>query len=251
MINPAEMANIAKAEASLWWFRGMREISFALLDPIIKSSPVRRVLEGGCGTGHFAAALRDRYGVQVVAVDLEPEAMRYCRLLGAPSPTQASIVSLPFRDEAFDLVVSMDVLPHFAAGQDEAPFAELLRVLRPQGFLMLRAAALRIFRSRHSEYVWERQRFTKARLQQLAAAHPVRILRLTYANFLLTPVAFLKFRVYEPLARRPPSSGVEPPPAPLNRLLYLPLAIEKLWISRGLGFPWGQSLFLLGQKTSR
>lgn len=248
MINPSEMANIAKAEESLWWFRGMRGISFALLDPVMARGPMGRVLEAGCGTGHFAAALQHRYGVEVFAVDLESEAMRYCLERRAPHPTQASIVSLPFPDGAFDLVASMDVLPHFLPGEEQAPFAELVRVLRPQGFLLLRAAALKLFRSRHSEYVWERQRFTRGRLENLARGHGLRIVRLTYANFLLTPVAFLKFRVYEPLTRQPPASGVQPVAAPLDRLLYLPLALEKFWLSQGLNFPWGQSLFLLAQK---
>ena len=249
MINPGEMANIAKAEQSLWWFRGMREISFALLDRVAGAWGAGRVLEAGCGTGYFAGALEQRYAARVVAVDLENEAMRYCRERGAPRPVQASIASLPFPDGTFDVVVSMDVLPHFPPGEEQAPFAELVRVLRRSGFLMLRVSALRIFHSRHSEYVWERQRFTRRRLQELARPHRLRILRLTYANFLLTPVAFLKFRVYEPLTRQAPSSGVHPVGAPLDRLLYLPLALEKLWISKGLSFPWGQSLFLLAQKT--
>ena len=246
MMNPSELANIAQAEESLWWFRGMRAISYALLDPLMDR--VGLVLEAGCGTGYFAAALQRRYRARVVAVDIETAALRYCRERGAPNPTRASISHLPFPDAAFDLVASMDVLVHFPRCDEKTPFAELVRVLRPQGFLLLRVAALPLFRSRHSQYVWEQQRFTRGGLEKLAAAHPLRILRLTYANFLLTPVSFLKFRLYEPLARRPPASGIRPVPQPLDRLLYLPLALEKLWISRGLNFPWGQSLFLLAQK---
>ncbi len=248
MINPAEMANIARAEESLWWFRGMREITFALLDPLVANGGMRRILEAGCGTGFFAAALQQRYGMPVCAVDLESEAIRWCRERRAPDPVQASIVSLPFGDGAFDLVASMDVLPHFAPGEEGVPFGELVRVLRPPGFLVLRVAALRVFRSRHSQYVWERQRFSRGRLEQLARSHNLRILRLTYANFLLSPVAFLKFRVWEPLTRQAPASGVQPVPAGLDRLLYLPLALEKIWLRQGFGFPWGQSLFLLAQK---
>lgn len=250
MINPREMANIARAEESLWWFRGMRAISFALLDPLLAPGGARRVLEAGCGTGHFASALQQRYGAAVVAVDLENEAIRYCRERGAPHPTQASIAALPFPDAAFDLVASMDVLVHFAPGEERGPFAELVRVLRPQGLLLLRVSALRVFHSRHSQFTWERQRFTRPRLAELARAHHLKILRLTYANFLLTPVAFLKFRIWEPLTRQPPASGVQPVPALLDRLLYLPLAAERFWISRGRGFPWGQSLFLLAKKSS-
>ena len=249
MINPLEMANIASAEEALWWFRGMREISFALLDPVMEPGGVKRILEAGCGTGHFAAVLQKRYGADVVAVDLETEAIRYCRSRQLRYSVQASVASLPFRDAAFDLVANMDVLPHFEPGQEQRPFSELARVLRPQGFLLVRVAALRIFRSRHSEFVWERQRFKRKRLEELARGCGLRIRRLTYANFLLTPVALLKFRVYEPLTRQPPSSGVHPMWPPLDRVLYLPLAMEKVWLSWGLSLPWGQSLFLLAQKT--
>lgn len=247
MINPAEMANIARAEQSLWWYRGMREISFALLDPLMGDARGRLALEAGCGTGYFAWALEQRYGMRVVAVDLESEAIRYCHQR-ALRTTRASIAELPFPNGAFEIVASMDVLPHFAPGEEHAPFAELVRVLKPGGLLLVRVAALDVFRSRHSEYVWERQRFKRRRLRELARAHQLRIIRLTYANFLLTPVAFLKFRIWEPLLRRPPASGVGPVPAFLDQLLYVPLALERRWVAAGGSFPWGQSLLLLARK---
>jgi len=248
MMNPSEMANIARVEESLWWYRGMREISFALLDPVMASAGVRRALDAGCGTGCFAGALERRYGVEVYAIDLESEAMRFCRSRRTLHPARASIASLPFGDGTFDLVASMDVLVHFPPGEERAPFGELVRVLRPQGLLLVRVAALRALRSRHSQYIWEEQRFTRGKLEELARAHRLQILRLTYANFLLTPVALLKFRVYEPLTRQSPASGVRPLAAPVDWLLHLPLQIERFWLSRGFGFPWGQSLFLLARK---
>jgi SAM-dependent methyltransferase len=248
MFNPSDFANIARTEESFWWFRGMREISFALLDPRIPAGRIRRVLEAGCGTGHFASLLRQRYDAAVVAIDLEWEGIRYCRERHSALPAQASIAALPFPDGAFDLVTNMDVLVHFPEGQEGAPFAELVRVVRPGGLLFLRTAALPIFRSRHSVFTWERQRFTRRRLAALARANHLEILRLTYANFLLTPLAFVKFRLWEPLTRQPPASGLVPLPGWLDPLLYAPLALERWWLAQGGGFPWGQSLYLLARK---
>ena len=251
MFNPSDFANIVRTEESFWWFRGMRGISFALLDPWIRQVGVRRVLDAGCGTGHFAAMLRGRYGAEVVAIDLEWEGIRNCRGRGTVQPVQASMSALPFPNGAFDLVTNMDVLVHFPAGQEGPPFAELVRVVRPGGLLLLRVAALPIFRSRHSVFTWERQRFTRQRLAGLAHANTLEILRLTYANFLLSPVAFVKFRLWEPLTRRPPASGLIPLPRWLDHLLYAPLALERLWLARGGGLPWGQSLYLLARKRWR
>jgi len=250
MINPSEMANIARTEETLWWFRGMRAISFALLDPVMatRRSDALRVLEAGCGTGFFAAALEQRYRAQVTALDLNHDAVEYCSRRPRLHPAQASVAALPFCTAAFDLVTSMDVLVHFPPGEERTPFAELVRVVKPGGWLLARVAALNVFRSRHSEFVWERQRLTRPQLQALARNHPLRISRLTYANFLLTPAAFLKFRLWEPLLRRPPSSALDHLPAGLDQLLYLPLALERWWLAQGRGFPWGQSLFLLAQK---
>ncbi len=33
MMNPAEIANIAAVERELWWYRGMQQILFRMLDP--------------------------------------------------------------------------------------------------------------------------------------------------------------------------------------------------------------------------
>jgi len=248
MFNPSDFSNIARTEETFWWFRGMRGISFALLDPWMRAGDAVRILEAGCGTGHFAAVLRERYGAQVTAIDLQSEGIRYCRSRRGVTAAQASIAALPFPTGAFDLVTNMDVLVHFPEGQEDAPFAELVRVVRPGGLLFLRASALRVFRSRHSQFTWERQRFTRRRLDALARRHGLDILRLTYANSFLSPVAFVKFRIWEPLTRQPPASGLSPVPAWLDQLLYVPLALERRWISRGGGFPWGQSLYLLGRK---
>jgi SAM-dependent methyltransferase len=141
----------------------------------------------------------------------------------------------------------MDVLVHFEEG-DTAALRELLRVLRPGGFLLIRVAALQIFRSRHSEFIWERQRFSKARLAALVKSHDLEVHRLCYANFLLSPIALLKFRVWEPLTRSRPASGLESLPPVMERMFYEALRLESRLIARGFDAPFGQSLYLLARK---
>ena len=74
------------------------------------------------------------------------------------------------------------------------------------------------------------------------------MVRCTYANSLLLPVALAKFRLWEPLQRGPASTGVEPVAPWLDRLLYAPLAMESACLGAGVNFPAGQSLLLIGEK---
>ena len=124
----------------------------------------------------------------------------------------------------------------------------MARVVRCGGLVLVRASALDILRSRHSEFVLERQRFTRRRLMGLTAGAVIRVLRYTYANALLLPAALAKFRLWEPLSGAPTGSGVEPAAPWMDRLLYAPLALEAAWIGAGGGLPLGQSLIVIGEK---
>ena len=123
-MNPAEFANIAESEANFWWYRGMREIMFGLLDPLARRRKIGSVLEAGCGTGHFARELQRRYRWRMHSLDLGREGLLYARGYGLDSLTQADIRKLPYRVEAFDAVVSMDVIVHLPRGEEVLPLAE-------------------------------------------------------------------------------------------------------------------------------
>jgi SAM-dependent methyltransferase len=248
LINPAEFANIAKSEKHFWWYRGMRTILFRLLDPYLAGRNIGRALEAGCGTGYLSRLLQTERGWPVVPMDYSWQGLRYAREMGVERAVQGDIRGLPFPDGAFDLVMSVDVLPHMPLGEEYPAARELARVLARGGLLVVRTAALDILRSRHSEFVFERQRFTRRRLMGLVTGAGVRVLRCTYVNSLLLPVALAKFWAWEPLLRRPPASGVEPVAPWLDKLLYAPLELEAAWLGAGRDLPVGQSLVLIGEK---
>lgn len=248
MMNPAEFANIANSEEHFWWYRGMRQIMFRLLDPFAREQRYERVLEAGCGTGHFSKVLAARYGWALYPMDLGREGLDFARNYGLDRLTQADIQALPYRDGAFDALMSMDVIVHLPRGKEDVPMREAARVVRPGGLIAIRVSALDILRSRHSIFAHERQRFTRSRLISLARRHGIEVLRCTYANALLMPIALGKFRVWEPLFAPEPASGVTPVSPWLDRLLGMPLELEARWIGAGLGFPAGQSLILIGRR---
>jgi SAM-dependent methyltransferase len=184
----------------------------------------------------------------IVPMDFSGHGLRYARELGVKRPVQGDIRALPFASGAFDLVMAVDVITHMPPGDETHAARELVRVARPGGLVVVRTSALDFLRSRHSQFAHERQRFTRKRLVGLFAGAGVRILRCTYVNSLLLPAALLKFRVWEPLLRRPPESGVIPVAPWLDKLLYAPLGMEAAWIGAGRSFPVGQSLVLIGER---
>jgi 2-polyprenyl-6-hydroxyphenyl methylase/3-demethylubiquinone-9 3-methyltransferase len=105
-----------------------------LLEQLAPGSP--RVLDVGCGEGHFAAALA-RAGAQVVAIDVAAEPLRRARarhpqldlrLVEPEAP-------LPLEDSSFDVVWAGETIEHVA---DTARWlSELRRVLRSGGLLLL------------------------------------------------------------------------------------------------------------------
>jgi SAM-dependent methyltransferase len=250
LMNPAEFDHIRAVEQDFWWYRGMRKIFFRVMEPLLRGRPIRRVLEAGCGTGYFSLLLQKDRGWPVVPMDISGAGLRHARSLGVEKPVQGDAASLPFAAGAFDLVLSLDVLPHFLPGEETRAIREMTRVTAPGGLVVVRAAALSVLRSRHSEYVYERQRFTRGRLTEAMRAAGLHILRSTYANAILLPVALAKFRLWEPLTRAPLGSGVEPASPWLDRALHAPLALESAWLGAGRNFPLGQSLIVIGERRT-
>ena len=247
-MNPAEFANIAKSERDFWWYRGVRAIVDRVLDPYLEGRRLTRVLEAGCGTGYFSHLMQAERRWPVVPMDVSAEGLKYARNMGVERAVQGDTCHLPFASGAFDLVLSMDVLPHLAGGEEKEAVHEMARVLAPGGLLAIRAAALDVLRSRHSMFAFERQRFTKGQMTALVEDAGLRVLRCTYCNSLLMPVALAKFRVWEPLLRRPAASGVEPVAPWLDSLLFSALAMEAKYLGAGGSFPAGQSLVLIGER---
>jgi len=209
-----------------------------------------RALEAGCGTGYFTHLLQRERGWPVVPLDFSGDGLHHARELGVGNPVQGDIRCLPFGDGAFDMVLSLDVLAHLPRGEEIGAARELVRVARCGGLVVVRTSALDILRSRHGEFAFERQRFTRRRLMELFAGSGIRVLRCSYLNTLLMPIALLKFRVWEPLLRKAPESGVQAVAPWLDRLLFAPLAVEAAYLGAGKDLPAGQSLLLIGEKKS-
>jgi SAM-dependent methyltransferase len=114
------------------FFRGIAD------DVASVASKDARVLEVGCGPGHLSISMASRHGLDVTAIDLDPDMIERARSNAsrtpvvdgrAPSFVVGDVASLPFPDGSFDLVVSTFSMHHWA--DPTAGLGEIGRILRP------------------------------------------------------------------------------------------------------------------------
>lgn len=99
------------------------------------------VLDIGCGTGRLTIPLA-RHVRSVTGLDISQamldEAARKARAAGHEvSFRQGDMANLPFESESFDAVVSILALMHVPPEDRQRVFAEIRRVLRPGGVLVI------------------------------------------------------------------------------------------------------------------
>lgn len=110
----------------------------------------RTVLDVACGEGYGAAMVAENAN-RVVGVDISAEAIRHAgNRYGHQANLEfitASCDCLPFPDASFDLAISFETIEHIETQQ--AFIAELARVLRPDGVLLLSSPNKRLYSDAH------------------------------------------------------------------------------------------------------
>ena len=115
-----------------------------------------RVLDVGTGPGYLALAAARLVGPDgaAVGIDASPEMVERARVRAARAAADAtylvaSAADLPFDDGSFDVVVSRLVLHHLTGELTGLALAEMLRVLRPGGRLLVADLASPVATSGH------------------------------------------------------------------------------------------------------
>jgi SAM-dependent methyltransferase len=194
-----------------------------------------RLLDAGCGPGWDLAGLPP--GIQEVGLD------RDARLVHIRPFVMADVGRLPFAAAAFDVVVALDLLEQRGLDPMGVLF-EMRRVLRPGGQLLIRVPAHPWLFGPHDLFWGGVRRYRRTELAELVTSAGFCLLRLTYVNTLLFPVA-VAGRL---LARAHLVGGIDmrPVPGPLNALLLAVLGLEARWLAHG-DLPVGLSLMCLAE----
>jgi ubiquinone/menaquinone biosynthesis C-methylase UbiE len=237
-----------RVEQQHFWWKGLRGFARPLVADALAGLPDPRILDCGCGTGANLVMLGE-FG-HASGFDLTFRGLELAHEYGQRRVAQASIAEMPFGDETFDLVTAFDVLYSLTEQQETAGLAEIRRVLKPGGTLIVNVAALPILRGNHSLFGAEVRRSTRRRLRRLLSQAGFRVTRLTYSNALLFPL-MLAVRTGQRVMglATPEEAGTDVviPPAPLNGLLTWLLRIEARAL-RVVDMPIGSSLLCVARK---
>jgi SAM-dependent methyltransferase len=142
-IPPDRLIYLVAGTADVAWFleggtRGADSIRSILSEADVELSDVRSLLDFGCGCGRVArhwAGLR----AAVHGCDLNPRLVRWCRshLSFGTFAVNGLDPPLPYGERSFDLAYALSVFTHLDEGRQRAWMAEMHRVIRPGGHLLL------------------------------------------------------------------------------------------------------------------
>lgn len=99
--------------------------------------PATKVLDAGCGEGVLVDEFHDRLAIEGVDPNYASELVR-----------RGSITDLPYAESSFDRALCLDVLEHLTFPDQPRALAELFRVVRPGGELLVTVPNLAHLQSR-------------------------------------------------------------------------------------------------------
>lgn len=231
-----------------WWYLVLRGlVEHALAGRLASGS---RLLDAGCGTGGMLEYLQSRSGdLQVVGIDAAEQAVSCCKQRGLTAVKSGSVEALPFDDGTFDAVLSLDVLYH-AGVNEELALAEMRRVLRPDGLLVMNLPAFAGLRGSHDVAVHGARRYVVGEVRSLLEEASFAVEQVHYWNaWLFLPL--LLWRQMSRLSAAPAQGAVSDlklTPAWMNSLLA---GIGRLdaGLCQEFHIPFGSSVFAVARKT--
>jgi SAM-dependent methyltransferase len=235
------------AEADHCWFHGFRGFVVPVIAELAAERRGLRIVDCGCGTAANIALLQP-YG-RVFGFDLgHPVVRRAQERTGAPT-IQADITRSPFAPGSFDIATSFDVLQ--CVDDDQAAIAEMARIVKPGGAVVLTLAAFSFLSGDHAEAWNEVHRYTPQSARELVERAGLRAERVSFMFASLFPVLLAlraSQRLLRPYRALKRDTDMAVPPAPINRLLTWMVTTEAA-LARRVPMPIGSSLLVVARKA--
>tara|TARA_Y100001968_G_C19275053_1_gene676275 strand:- start:12 stop:803 length:792 start_codon:yes stop_codon:yes gene_type:complete len=245
---------LPSVEYSHWWFRFLHDqVKDFLYNEYLSLKRPLKIFDAGCGTGGLLFKLSRESWIESVS-GCEPNSFAFetTQKLGL-EVQNSKIEDIDSVSIRYDVVLCMDVLYHKESDPNKS-IKSILKLLKPQGILLLNVAAMPCLRRSHDVRVYGARRFLLNQLSGLVSNSGFVIEKLFYWNSLLTPFVFIQ-AVAERVLKRTnqefnlSNSSLNPPIKLLNNILYVLLKTESK-LKQMFPFPFGTSLFLLARKPS-
>jgi SAM-dependent methyltransferase len=239
-------------EDAHWWFASRTRALLRLLDVQMIGSG-GRVLDVGCGAGNMIHHL-SRYG-SVVGIDNNPRPLEIARQRGYDARL-ARAEEMPFKDESFDLVTTLDVIEH--CEDDLQILRECHRVCAKGGLIAVTVPAFQWLWSNNDLINDHKRRYSQAGLRAKLEQTGFNVRRMTYSNFFIFPVAAPLILARRMVQREPqlatPSTDQEAyqvemePTSPLVNTLLSGVGRLEAAALRVTDLPLGTSIICIGAR---
>lgn len=252
--NPLKPIPTHLAEDDHWWFSSRTRALNTVMNPILSGHPDLKLLDVGCGAGNMIHHL-SRYG-QVKGLEIDERPVKKARERGYDVQQFDATRPMPFVDNTFDVVTTLDVIEH---NQDDVSIlADSFRILKPGGYMIITVPAYMWLWTYNDDLNAHVRRYTAGELRQKLGDTGFNIVRVTYNNFFLFPLAATLLLLRQATDRKKELAShhvsqeeyqVELEPAsPLVNSVLTTVGKVEAGLMRRLDLPFGTSLIAVGQK---
>lgn len=237
-MSPDAYQEMAKTESLHWWFLGRRSIIASTLNSFSLKKDAK-ILEVGCGTGGNLEMLRcfgkvSAFEMDKVAYDIALEKSKnLCDIRMGFCPDE-----IPFTEERFDLICMFDVLEHIQ--EDRQTLVKLKTLLKPEGRILITVPAYQWLFGAHDIFLHHKRRYTAGQLLDLVNLAGFKLIKLSYFNTILFPLAVIA-RLKDKILKSSLASGTEIPGKIINEIFKHLFSFER-HLLRVFNLPFGVSL---------
>jgi SAM-dependent methyltransferase len=244
---PEYFTRLAGIEETNFWFRARNEIiQWALRDyfPNAKS-----FLEVGCGTGFVLGGIGEHFPeIRLAGSEIFADGLAIARTRVPKGELYLMDARCILFECEFDVVGTFDVLEHLV--EDEQALAQMFNAARPGGGLLVTVPQHRFLWSASDQYAMHQRRYSRVELRAKVESAGFQIERITSFNSLLLPLMIWSRMLRKRNQDLQPWREFEISPV-LNKSLESILKLERMVITKGVSFPAGGSLLLIGRKPLR